>query len=211
MPTFCDILSSMNTQERRIIKGLRKKGLVRAADLAPLGVPRETLSRLHRAGRLERLGRGLYAFPDRKTTLHHSLAEAAKKVPNGVVCLLSALSFHKLTTQLPFEVWMALDRKARLPKPGPGLAFRFHRFSGEALTAGIENHVVDGIPVNVYGVAKTIADCFKYRNKIGRDVAMEALREAWRERRVTSEDLHRYARVCRVENVMRPYLEAFAA
>lgn len=201
----------MNTQERRIIKHLRKKGFVRAVDLAPLGVPREALSRLHRAGRLERLGRGLYAFPDRKTTLHHSLAEAAKKVPNGVVCLLSALSFHKLTTQLPFEVWMALDRKARLPKPGPGLAFRFHRFSGKALVEGIENHVVDGVPVKVYGVAKTVADCFKYRNKIGRDVALEALREAWRERRATSEDLHRYARVCRVENVMRPYMEALAA
>ena len=132
-------------------------------------------------------------------------------MPNGVVCLLSALSFHKLTTQLPFEVWMALDRKARLPKPGPGLAFRFYRFSGKALTAGLENHVVDGVPVKVYSVAKTVADCFKYRNKIGRDVALEALREAWRERRATSEDLHRYARVCRVENVMRPYMEALAA
>lgn len=201
----------MDTQETRVIKHLRRKGLARAADLAPLGVPRETLSRLHRAGRLERLGRGLYALPDRETTLQHSLAEAAKKVPTGVVCLLSALSFHKLTTQLPFEVWIALDRKARLPKTGPGLAFRFLRFSGKALSLGVEQHLVDGVQVKVYGVAKTVADCFKYRNKIGRDVALEALREAWRGRRATSEDLHRYARVCRVENVMRPYMEALAA
>jgi predicted transcriptional regulator of viral defense system len=160
---------------------------------------------------VERLGRGLYALPDRKATLHHSLAEATKKVPNGVVCLLSALSFHEVTTQVPFEVWMALDRKARQPTPGPGLGFRFHRFSGKALTEGVERHVVDGVPVRVYGLAKTVADCFKYRNKIGLDVAIEALREARRAHRVTSEDLHLYARICRVENVMRPYMEALAA
>ncbi len=193
------------------IKGLRKKGIIRAADLADLGIRREALSRLHREGRLERLGRGLYAHPDRKVTLQHSLAEAAKKVPRGVVCLLSALSFHEITTQAPFEVWMALDRKARLPIPGPGLAFRFHRFSGKALNEGVEQHVVDGIPVRVYSLAKTVADCFKYRNKIGLDVALEALREARRARRVTSEELHRHARICRVENVMRPYMEALAA
>jgi predicted transcriptional regulator of viral defense system len=190
---------------------MRRKGLVRAADLARLRVSREILPRLHRAGRLERLGRGLYGLRDRRTTLQHSLAEAAKKVPNGVVCLLSALSFHQLTTQAPFEVWMAIDHKARLPKPGPGLAFRFHRFSGKALTAGVERHVVDGVPVRVYGIAKTVADCFKYRNKIGLDVALEALREAYRARKATPEDLHRYARICRVENVMRPYMEALAA
>lgn len=201
----------MQDPENRVINYMRRKGLVRAADLARLRVSREILPRLHRAGRLERLGRGLYGLPDRRTTLQHSLAEAAKKVPNGVVCLLSALSFHQLTTQAPFEVWIAIDRKARLPKPGPGLAFRFHRFSGKALTVGVERHVVDGVPVRIYGVAKTVADCFKYRNKIGLDVALEALREAYRARKATSDDLHRYARICRVENVMRPYMEALAA
>jgi len=201
----------MQDPENRVINYMRRKGLVRAADLAPLRISREILPKMHRAGRLERLGRGLYGLPDRQTTLQHSLAEASKKVPNGVVCLLSALSFHQLTTQAPFEVWMAIDHKARLPKPGPGLAFRFHRFSGKALTAGVERHVVDGVPVRIYGVAKTVADCFKYRNKIGLDVALEALREAYRARKATSEDLHRYARICRVENVMRPYMEALAA
>ena len=201
----------MNQPKQSAIRGLRKKGLIRAADLAGLGIRREALFRLHREGRLERLGRGLYAHPDRKVSLHHSKAEAAKKVPKGVVCLLSALSFHEITTQMPFEVWMALDRKARLPRPGPGLAFRFHRFSGEALTEGVERHVVDGVPVRVYGLAQTVAASFKYRNKIGLDVALEALRETWRARRATSDELHRYAKVCRVENVMRPYLEMLVA
>jgi len=199
------------TQESRIFKHLRRQGIVRPRELASLGVRQETLWRLHKQGKLERLGRGVYGLPDRRVTEQHSLAEAAKKVPGGVVCLLSALRFHKLTTQSPFEVWMALDRKAWLPKPGPGLNFRFYRFSGNALSAGVERHVVDGVPVRVYGVAKTVADCFKYRNKIGLDVALEALREAWRERRVASDQLHRYARICRVENVMRPYLEALVA
>ena len=194
-----------------LIKALRRKGLIRAADLSGLGMRRESLTRLHREGRLERLGRGLYAHPERKVSLHHSLAEAAKKVPRGVVCLLSALSFHEITTQAPFEVWMALDRKARLPVPGPGLAFRFHRFSGKALSEGVEQHLVDGITVRVYSLAKTVADCFKYRNKIGLDVALEALREAWRARQVTADEMHRYAKVCRVENVMRPYFEMLVA
>ncbi len=201
----------MERPEALVIKHLRRRGFARAADFKRLGVDRTALARLHRAGRLARVGRGLYALPDRQTTEHHSLAEAAKKVPNGVVCLLSALSFHGIGTQLPFEVWIALDRKARLPKPGPGLAFRFHRFSGKALTAGVERHVVDGVPVKVYSAAKTVADCFKYRNKIGLDVALEALREVRRAKKASSEDLHRYARICRVGKVMSPYMEALAA
>ena len=131
-------------------------------------------------------------------------------VPHGVGCLLTALRFHNLTTQSPSEIWMAIDRKARLPKTSGQPPIRFHRFSGKALTQGVEQHVVDGVPVKVYGVAKTVVDCFKYRNKIGLDVALEALREAWRERRATSRELWRYAEVCRVANVMRPYLESLA-
>ena len=198
----------MDTSKSRLIKHLRRKGLLRPSDLDPLGIRREALWHLHRAGRLQRVGRGVYGLPDRTMSLHHSLAEAAKKVPNGVVCLLSALSFNTLTTQIPHEVWMALDRKARLPRPGPGLNFRFHRFSGEALTAGVERHIVDGVPVRVYCVAKTVADCFKYRNKVGLDVALEALREAWRERRFTMDEMWKYAKVCRVSRIMMPYLES---
>lgn len=196
------------TAEYRVFKHIRRKGILRPKELKPLGVRQETLWRLYRRGKLDRLGRGVYGLPDRRVTAKHSLAEAAKKVPNGIICLLSALRFHDLTTQAPFEVWMALDRKAWLPRPGPGLAFRFHRFSGEALTAGVERHVVDGVPVKVYCVAKTVADCFKYRNKVGLDVALEALRDCWRERKATMDELSRYAKICRVANVMRPYLES---
>ncbi|MEK6653874.1 MAG: transcriptional regulator, partial [Thermodesulfobacteriota bacterium] len=140
-------------------------------------------------------------------TENRSVAEAGKKVPGGVVCLLSALRLHGLTTQSPFEVWMAIDRKARLPKSdSPKL--RVVRYSGEALTAGVEIRRIEHVPVRVYGVAKTVADCFKYRNKIGLDVALEALRESRRERACTMDEIWRYAKICRVANVMRPYLEA---
>lgn len=126
------------------------------------------------------------------------------------MCLLSALNFHRLGTQLPHEVWIALDRSARHPSIRyPRL--RVVRFSGQALREGVETHRIEGQTVRIYGVAKTIADLFKYRNKIGLDVALEALREGWRARRFTMDELHRYARICRVERVMRPYLEALAA
>ncbi|MGH7621810.1 MAG: type IV toxin-antitoxin system AbiEi family antitoxin domain-containing protein, partial [Gemmatimonadaceae bacterium] len=131
-------------------------------------------------------------------------------VPQGVICLLSALQYHGVGTQLPSEVWMALDRRAWRPRVGyPPL--RIVRFTGAALTQGIERHTIEGRAVKVYGVAKTLADCFKYRNKIGIDVVLEALREAWRRRRFTMDELHRYAAICRVQRVMQPYLEALTA
>jgi predicted transcriptional regulator of viral defense system len=143
-------------------------------------------------------------------TENHGLALASAAVPQGVICLLSALRFHGLGTQLPSQVWIAIDRRARRP----GLKYpplRVVRYTGSALTEGIREHRVEGQPVRVYGVTKTLADCFKYRNKIGLDVALEALREAWRSRRFTMDELERYARICRVQRVMRPYLEALAA
>jgi predicted transcriptional regulator of viral defense system len=194
----------------RVFKRLRKKGILRPKELKPLGVRQETLWRLYKRGKLERISRGVYGLPDRAVSEQHSLAQAAKRVPHGVACLLTALRFHNLTTQSPSEIWMAIDRKARLPKSSGHPPIRFYRFSGKALTRGVEQHVVDGVPVKVYGVAKTVVDCFKYRNKIGLDVALEALREAWRERRATSGELWRYAEVCRMANVMRPYLESLA-
>jgi predicted transcriptional regulator of viral defense system len=198
------------TTESRVLRHIRKTGIIRPKELRKLRVRQETLWRLYKQGRLERMGRGVYGLPDRQVSERHSFAEAAKKVPNGIICLLSALRFHNLTTQSPFELWMALDRKAWQPRPGPGLAFRFYRFSGNALTAGVERHVVDGVPVRVYGVSKTVADCFKFRNKVGLDVALEALREAWRNKRATSDELWRYAKICRVANVMQPYLESLS-
>jgi len=197
----------MDTAAERLIDLVRNQGLIRPRDLAPLGIPRVSLTRAVRRGQLERIGRGLYGLPGRPVSAHGVLAEVASRVPKGVVCLLSALRFHGLTTQAPFEVWLAIENKAIAPKLDyPPL--RIVRFSGAALTEGVEEHVVDGVTVRVTCVAKTVADCFKYRNKIGLDVALEALREAWREKRMTSEDLWRYAKVCRVANVMRPYMES---
>ncbi|MGD9788302.1 MAG: AbiEi antitoxin N-terminal domain-containing protein [Sulfuricellaceae bacterium] len=202
-------MPDMDTAAERLIDLVRSQGLVRPRDLAPLGIPRVSLTRAVRRGQLERVGRGLYGLPGRQVSAHAALAEVARRVPKGVVCLLSALRFHGLTTQAPFEVWLAIENKAVAPKLDyPPL--RIVRFSGTALTDGVEEHVVDGVIVRITGVAKTIADCFKYRNKIGLDVALEALREAWREKRMTSDDLWRYAKVCRVANVMRPYLDSLA-
>ena len=199
----------MDTAIEKLINLVRSQGLIRPCDLAPLGIPRISLTRAVRRGQLERLGRGLYGLPGREVSAHGSLAEVARRVPRGVVCLLSALRFHGLTTQAPFEVWLAIENKAMAPKLNyPPL--RIVRFSGAALTDGIEEHVVDGVTVRITCVAKTVADCFKYRNKIGLDVALEALREAWREKRMTSDELWRYAQVCRVANVMRPYLDSLA-
>ena len=200
-------MQGMDTTAERLIDLVRNQGLIRPRDLAPLGIPRVALTRAVRRGELERIGRGLYGLPGRPVSAHGALAEVARRVPKGVVCLLSALRFHGLTTQAPFEVWLAIDNKAIAPKLDyPPL--RIVRFSGAALTEGVEEHVVDGVTVRVTGVAKTVADCFKYRNKIGLDVALEALRQAWREKRMTSDDLWRYAKVCRVANVMRPYMES---
>ena len=200
-------MQGMDTAAERLIDLVRNQGLIRPRDLAPLGIPRVALTRAVRRGELERIGRGLYGLPGRPVSAHGALAEVARRVPKGVVCLLSALRFHGLTTQAPFEVWLAIDNKAIAPKLDyPPL--RIVRFSGAALTEGVEEQVVDGVTVRVTGVAKTVADCFKYRNKIGLDVALEALREAWREKRMTSDDLWRYAKVCRVANVMRPYMDS---
>jgi len=192
-----------------ILEVFKKVGIVRPVDLTKNGVRREHIYRLHKRGLVERIGRGLYVLRKAKITENHSFAEACKKVPRGVICLLSALRLHGLTTQNPFEVWMAIDRKARLPKSdSPKL--RLVRYSGDALTAGVEVRRIEQVPVRVYGVAKTVVDCFKYRNKIGLDVALEALRECRRRRAASMDELWRYAKICRVANVMRPYLESVA-
>ena len=184
-----------------------ERSLIRPRDLTERGLPTVALTRLVRQGRLQRVGRGLYALPDRPVSEHNTLAEVARKHPQAIVCLLSALRFHDLTTQSPFEVWLAIPNKARAPKMDyPPL--RIVRFSGEALNVGVEDHVIDGVPVRVTSVARTVADCFKFRNKIGLDVALEALQEAWRAKRVSMDELWHYATLCRVTNVVRPYMES---
>jgi len=194
-------------RDQQVLRLVRRLGIVRPRDMREHGLPGEALWRLARSGLLEQRSRGVYAPAGHEFTEHHSLAATAKRIPHGVICLLSALRAHNLTTQSPHEVWIAIDRKARLPKAGK-VKLRVVRFSGKALSAGIEHRAIEGVTVPVYNIAKTVADCFKYRNKIGLDVALEALREAWRGRRCTSRELWKYAGICRVANVMRPYLES---
>jgi len=199
-----------STAQDKVLKLARRSQGVTTRELAEAGIHRQALSRLVAAGELERIARGIYRPPENPITEHHGLAIAGAAVPQGVVCLISALRFHELGTQLPHQIWLAIDRRARRPAlQYPPL--RIVRYSGEALTEGIEIHRLEGRPVRIYNVAKTLADCFKYRNKIGLDVALEALREAWRARRFTMADMHRYAGICRVQRVMQPYIEALAA
>ncbi|EIL98255.1 transcriptional regulator [Rhodanobacter thiooxydans] len=180
---------------------------LRSSELATQGVPRMQLSRWVAEGKLQRLGRGLYALPDYAPNQHASLVEVASPAPRVVFCLLTALRFHELTTQAPFEVWIAIGNKEHPPRlPYPKL--RVHRFSPASLHYGVEEHRVDGAKLRVTDVAKTVADCFKFRNKIGLDVALEALRDAVQGRRTNMDEIWRAATVCRVAAVMRPYLES---
>jgi predicted transcriptional regulator of viral defense system len=202
--TWCRMVKSTKD---RVLDLVRQEGVLRPRDLEKVGIPRTYLRALLAEGVLERPGRGLYTLADGNVTEKQSLAEACKRVPHGVACLLTALRFHELTTQAPFEVWLAIDEKARKPVVNhPPL--RVVRYSGVALTTGVEEHRITGVTVRVYGPAKTVADCFKYRNKIGLDVALEALRDCWRQRRATMDELWRAAKVCRVSKVMLPYLES---
>ena len=199
----------VSTDRDRTLKLARRRQGVTARELAAAGIHRQALSRLVESGELERVVRGVYRLPEHPLTEHYGLAMVGAVVPRGVICLLSALQFHGIGTQLPSEVWIAIDRRARRPalKYPP---LRVVRYSGAALTEGVESHRLEGQTVRVYNVAKTVADCFKYRNKIGLDVALEALREARRAKKASADALWRYAKINRVANVMRPYLEAVA-
>lgn len=188
---------------------VRSLGLVSPADLEAHGVARQRLYGLVREGEVEQLSRGIYVARRHAVTARHTLAHVGKRVPAGVFCLLTALRFHDLTTQNPAEVWIALPEKARKPRlEYPRL--RVARFSGPSLTEGIETHHVEGVEIHVYSAAKTVADCFKFRNKIGVDVAVEALRDFTRRYRGGATDLARFARICRVTRVMQPYLDSIA-
>ncbi|HUW83410.1 MAG TPA: type IV toxin-antitoxin system AbiEi family antitoxin domain-containing protein [Phycisphaerae bacterium] len=195
------------TDRDKVLDIIRRTGMVRLRDLRERGLHPEHLRRLAADGLILRVARGVYVPADAEPTGNHSLAQAAKQAPHGVICLLSSLRFHEVGTQNPFQVWMAVDRRARKPQVrSPRL--RVVRFSGAALTEGIEVHNIEGVSVRIYNVAKTVADCFKYRNKLGLDVAIEALREGIRGRHFTRDELWQYAKTCRVTNVIRPYLEA---
>jgi predicted transcriptional regulator of viral defense system len=196
-----------NPPEDPVVKVVRQMGLVRPGDLEAKGISRKHLYRLLAAGLLERQSRGVYIAARHKYSAHHSLAQVAKRVPGGTFCLLTALRFHGLTTQSPADVWIALSGKARRPRLDyPRL--RVARFSGAALTEGVETHRVERVEIRVYSAAKTVADCFKYRNKVGIDVAVEALRDFSRRNRGGANELARFAAICRVTRVMQPYLDA---
>ena len=199
----------MGASERQVLSAIRRAGVVRPNDLEARGIPRDRLYALARKGLVERQGRGLYVARSHEYGAYHVLAQVAKRVPGGVICLLTALRFHGLTTQAPAEVWVALAEKARKPRlEYPRL--RITRFSGQAFTEGVEAHRLEGVDVRVYSAAKTVADCFKYRNKIGIDIAVEALRDFSRRHRGGATELARFARICRVARVMQPYLDAIA-
>lgn len=195
-----------NSRTARVLQIVREAGVLRPRDLDPHGIPRQYLRILRDRGLVRRVGRGLYIASDAEFTENHGLALAAKRMPDGVVCLLSALRFHELTTQSPYEVWMAVGKRTLFSKKATA-GVRIVRFSGQALTSGVEKHRLEGVPVRIYNPAKTVVDCFKYRNKTGLGVALEALRDCWRQRRATMDELWQHAKICRMTNVMRPYLE----
>lgn len=198
-----------DTVKSQVLQVARARGAVTGRDLEEVGLPRQYLYRLYKQGVLERVGRGVYVLAGADVTEHHTLVEATRRVPRGVVCLLSALRFHDLTTQSPFEVWLAVETNAWVSEPEP-IPIRFIYMSGAAFTYGIETHEIEGVDVNIYGAAKTVADCFKYRNKVGLDVAIEALRDYRRSDDFKADTLWQAAKVCRISTVIRPYLEAIA-
>jgi len=197
---------TLSTSEK-ILHLAKEKGILRPRDLDAVGIDRRWVTRLYERGQLVRAGRGLYTLPDSEPTANRSIAEVSKRIPSGVVCLLSALQYHGLTTQIPHRVWIALESKTRKPKVGD-LPVKIVWFSGDSFTSGIDTIEVEGVTTHIYNPAKTVADCFKFRNKIGLDVAVEALKDCLKERKATTDQIWKYARICRVAKIIQPYLES---
>jgi predicted transcriptional regulator of viral defense system len=191
----------------RLLRHLQRHGVVRTRDLEALGVPRVALQRAVDRGQVVRQASGVYAKPDHATTRHTDVAAVAARSPKAIVCLVSALEYHRLTTQVPHAVWIMIQKSAHRPTISSP-AIRVVRASGHALTVGVEQHTIEGVPVQMTSPAKTVADCFRYRNTVGTDVAVEALRDCLRKRKATPADIFEMAKIDRVARVMRPYLEA---
>ena len=200
-------MQDVRTKADEVLELARELGVLRVKDLTSRGIHHEYLRRLCEQGQMERVSRGLYRLTDADVTEHATLATVSKRFPNSILCLLTALRFHGIGTQNPREVWMALRRGTAIPR-NVNLPVKFMLFSEASFSTGIEDHVLENVPVRITSTAKTIADCFKYRNKVGLDVALEALREAVRQRKCTANDIWGHAQACRVTNVIRPYLEA---
>jgi predicted transcriptional regulator of viral defense system len=203
------VLSTPHPQREQLAAFLHEHGIARLAEIRRAGITAATVSRLEREGMVVRLGRGLYQLASAAAEGHHSLAEAAKRVPKGVICLISALAFHGITDQLPRRVWIAIglkDWKPQIDYP----PLRIIRFADSYLHAGIEQHRIEGVSVPIFGVAKSITDTFRNRS-IGRDVAVSALKEALRQRKTTPSEVSEWAMRSHVWTTVRPYLEAFTA
>jgi predicted transcriptional regulator of viral defense system len=203
------LTNAKDLKREQIIKLARAKGILRPRDLDAHGIAGEYLNKLLAEGTFERPGRGLYRLSNARPGRYAQLAEVAKRAPKGVICLLSALDYHGLTTEIPHEIWMAIPQKARAPQiEYPPL--RIVRMSDAAHRFGVEIHSIDGVPVRVSSPAKTVADCFKFRSVVGLAGALEALRDCWRKKKATSDEVWEAAKVCRMTNVMRPYMETLA-
>jgi len=195
------------THESRLLDYVRIHGMVRPSDLEDIGIPRQALKRLHDRGELVRRSRGVYSMPDYEPTRHTDLATVCARSRNVIVCLISALDFHEMTTQIPRAVWIMIDHSGRRPKiDEPPIHIVYA--SGKSLTEGIEKHEIEGVDVPVTTPAKTVADCFKYRDHVGQDVAIESLRDCLRQRKATPNDIYEMAKIDRVGTTIRPYLEA---
>ena len=203
-------MSPISAQRTLALDLLKSRGMLRLKNFVAEGIGPETLARLVREEAVVRPARGLYQLADARVEAAHSLAEAAILVPKGVICLISALQYHELTLQMPAAVWMAIERTAWRPKIDyPRI--RFVRFTGPSLKDGVVRHLIEGVSVPITNPARSIVDCFRYRGKVGLDVAMEGLREGLRRRRCTPDELWRHARTARVWSVMRPYVEAMVS
>ncbi len=195
------------TQASRLLRYVQNHGMVRPRDLEAIGVDRRVLKRLFDRGELVRRSRGVYIMPDHETTRHTDLAAVCARAPRVTVCLISALDFYELTTQVAHAVWVMIDRAGRRPKiEQPRI--RIVYASGEALTAGIETHEIEGVAVAITTPAKTVADCFKYRDRVGQDVAIEALRDCLRQGKASPAEIFEMAKIDRVAKTVRPYIEA---
>jgi len=195
------------TMEEQVLRLIGRVGVIRARDVAEHHIPTVILSRMVRNGQIERTSRGVYTLPNVAMSEHRSLAEVAIRIPSAVMCLLTALRYHEIGTQSPFDVWVALPARCPTPRVEQPRA-RYVWMTSKSLSEGVDEVLIDGVRVKIFNPAKTIADCFKFRNKLGTDVAIEALSDAWRRKLVSMADLWYFAKVDRVTNVMRPYLES---
>lgn len=191
---------------RQAYEFIKTHKIIRTGELENAGFSRVYLKRLVKMGKVQKISWGVYKVSDFSHSEFYSFAEASKKVPNGVICLISALNFYDLTNEFPFEVWMALEAKTWKPAKCD-IPIRITRYSKKTFSVGIDTHDIDGVKVKIFSPAKTIADCFKFRNKIGLDVAISALHQCWKQKKASIDQIWHYANICRISNVIRPYLE----